>query len=102
MGKCNSENRSRSRPRPESVQRSAREREFGRTLQRPDREIVRSLGLKGEEQLPNETFVGATRLHLPIQNWLKTEARISSVPTAPITSPTASRAERKSTAKYSA
>ena len=50
--------------------------------QNTQRKMMRRLRIEREEQWPNESFVGAAALHLPMQNWLKTEASTSSVSTA--------------------
>ena len=55
---------------------SAAAGEFAPARRDTQREMMRRLRIEREKQWPNESFVGAAALHLPMQNWLKTEASI--------------------------
>src|SRR5438445_559882 len=68
-------------------------------MQKRDCKIMRCLGIERKEQRPDESLIAI--LHLPMQNCPKTESRIWSTPTAPMTSPTARNASLTSTATYS-
>src|SRR5437870_1462719 len=68
-------------------------------MQKRDCKIMRCLGIERKEQRPDESLIAV--LHLPMQNCPKTESRIWSTPTAPMTSPTARNASLTSTATYS-
>src|SRR5437660_287519 len=59
-------------------------------MQKRDCKIMRCLGIERKEQRPDESLIAV--LHLPMQNCPKTESRIWSTPTAPMTSPTARNA----------
>src|SRR5438067_756170 len=61
--------------------------------------MVGGLSIQGKQKRPDESFVGI--FHLPMQNCPKTESRICSTSTAPITSPTARNASFRSAARYS-
>src|SRR5438552_17698494 len=68
-------------------------------MEKRDCKIMRCLGIERKEQRPDESLIAI--LHLPMQNCPKTEWRIWTTPTAPMTSPTARNASLTSTATYS-
>src|SRR5205814_4946314 len=89
------------RRRPETLELAKRGRPIGRRAQIADSEVVRRFRRKRKEQRPNDTFVEACRVHLPMQNWAKSASRISSALAAPVISSRARKAARRSTATYS-
>src|SRR5947209_18786759 len=86
-----------------------------RAAKQLDGDTVRGLRIQRKEKRPNEPLVAVPHVgcrfnastlqnavyHLPIQNWLKTESRICSTSTTPMTSPTARNAISRSIATYS-